>query len=736
MSTPTKPTGPSGSTVAVHPLGTAELHADGFATLSLALDGGVNKIGPTFIEGLEGLCAFLAAAEGLRGVLVRSDHRDFCVGADLDFLFHERDPARVFEATTRLTRALRQLETLKVPVAAVIDGAALGGGCEVALACHARFGTPRALLGLPEVMFGVIPGGGGTQRLPRLIGVQAALELMGAGARLKAPKALAQGLLTSVAPDAAAAEAEARAWLAANPGAVQPWDAPKMLWKDVRPHTEAFRNLMVGAQAQIQKRTAGAMAAPKALLAVVQEGVGLQFDRAVELEGRAFARLATSDEAKDMIRTVWYYRTAAERMEGLPVLAHGEAPDARKAVVLGAGMMGAGLAFLLAQAGAEVVLKDVSDAALEKGLAHVRAEVAGLRGASDAEKAALLGRVRGTLELGPCAGADLVIEAVVESVKVKHAVLAELWPLLAPDALWASNTSALPITELAAPCPDPARFIGMHFFSPVEKMPLIEIIRGQGTDDRSVGRALRLAQRIRKTPIVVGDGYGFYTTRVFAAYILEGVALLAEGVPAARIEHAARQAGMMVPPLQVFDEVTLRLGAHVLDDSVARGLPVPAAVTGLLRAMIAAGRTGKADGAGFYEYESGRRRGTWAGLSALVADAVGPDAPRRAPLADAMADVRAIGERLLLAQAAAAARCLDDGVLLRPQDAEVGALLGLGFAPNTGGPLSVLDRMGLPRAVAALDALAADQGPRFAAGAALRRRAADGGRLLPDPLEG
>lgn len=706
-------------------VGHATLDGEGVATLTLAMDGGVNRINPTFIEGFGALVAWVAEQEGLTGVLVASAHRDFCVGADLDFIYAETEAARIFEGVTRMGAAYRQLETLGVPVVAALTGTALGGGLETALACRRRLclSSPRIQLGLPEVQLGVIPGAGGTQRLPRLIGVQAALELIGTGARLRPAQALEKGVVDELHDTPELLLRAARGWIAAHPASKQPWDAPRFRWPGVRPGSADFRNLGMGAQAMVYKKTAGAFQAPLDALAVVTEGAQLAFDRAVEVEARTFAKLVVSPQAKDMIRTLFFHKSAADKHKGLPRLAEGEDAGIRKVAILGAGMMGAGLAFVCARRGYEVVLKDISQAALDAGMAHVERQLGKLRHEDDAGRQAIRARITATLELDALAGTDLVIEAVVESKGVKHAVLRETQGLLSPDAIWASNTSALPITELAEPADAPDRFIGLHFFSPVEKMPLIEIIRGAATSNRAVARCLDFARRLRKTPIVVGDGYGFFTSRVFAAYILEGVQLLAEGHDPRLVEWAARKAGMVVPPLQVFDEVTLRLGRHVLEQSEAyTGRVVPGAKAVLVDMVDEQGRLGRAHGAGFYDYADGRRKGLWSGLSGVVARAGGDPAT-------ASRDVDAIGRRLLLAQALEAARAVDAGVISRPRDAEVGAILGIGFAPNTGGPLSWLDRQGLPAVVAELEARAADD-PRWSPPDRLREMAAQGERFF------
>ena len=709
--------------------GRASIDAAGFATLLFDMPGAVNKIGAAFLRDLGPLVDAIAGAPGLRGVLVESAHKDFCVGADLDMVFSERDPARIYAASQALNGALRRLETLGHPVVALVRGSALGGGCELALAAHHRVGVdaPGARIGLPEVQLGVIPGGGGTQRLPRLIGAQAALEHMLLAKTPRLPAARDLGLIDVLVGDLDEARQVARAWIDAHPGATQPWDRPDFAWPGVAPGSEGWRNLFMGAAAMLYGRSAGVFRAPEVVLEVVQEGGALRMERALEVEARAFAAIVVSDGCKDMIRTVWYSRNAAERQVGLPALPRGADDGIQRVVVLGAGMMGGGLAALLAERGFTVVLKDIAPAALDAAVAHARAHLERrLRTPERASEA--LARIHASTDVAAVDGADLLIEAVVEDVRVKHAVLAALEPRLAPGALWATNTSALPIAELGAPAADRGRFLGLHFFSPVEQMPLVEVVQGPDTAPAAVARALSFCRRLGKTPILVNDGYGFYTTRVFAAYILEGVQLLAEGVPAALIEWGARAAGMVVPPLQVFDEVALSLGRKVLDQAESRtGRVLPGAREVLVQMVDAHGRLGRAHGAGFYQYEGpgGKRRGLWPGLAPLVAGLWGTERP--VPPEDAAA----VGRRLLLVQAVEAVRALESGVLRAPADGDVGALLGIGFAPQTGGPFVWLDRLGLGEAVRALDALAATHGERFSPPPLLRRMAAAGERFYP-----
>ncbi|MEZ4239845.1 MAG: 3-hydroxyacyl-CoA dehydrogenase NAD-binding domain-containing protein [Myxococcota bacterium] len=689
--------------------------ASGIATLTMQMAGRANKINETFLKGLQDALGWTAGLDGLKGIVLTSGHKDFCVGADLDMIYRERSAQQIFDAVQTFHRLHRQMET-GVPIVAALNGSALGGGYELALACHHRICVDdgRIQLGLPEVLLGVLPGGGGTQRLPRLVGLQPALELLTQGSQLRPDKAKQKGLVDALVPTAADLLPAAAAWIAANPKAKQPWDDKKFRWPaGIQPGSADARNLFLAGAAMAYKKTAGAFPAVEEILSAVQEGSVVKFERALEVEARHFAKLVVSDQAKDMIRTLFFHKQAADKQEGLP---RTDDHGIRKVSILGAGMMGAGLAVVCAKAGFDVVLKDIAADAVERGMAHVHAEIAKLEHLDDAGRKAISDRVTGTLDLEPVRGSDLVIEAVLEKVSVKHAVTRETEPLLAPNGIWASNTSAIPITDLAQASAHADRFIGLHFFSPVEKMPLLEVIRGEGTSDDTLARCLAFGRAIKKTCIVVNDGYGFFTSRVFSSYIVEGAELVAEGHDPRLIEYAARTAGMVVPPLQVFDEVSLALGKHATEQGAEyRGREIlDAPGVKLMMRMVEQGRAGKAAGAGFYDYADGKRKGLWAGLAELAA-------PRPAETG-----LELLRKRLMYAQLAEVGRTVDEGILNQWRDAEVGAIFGIGFAPNTGGPLAMMDRIGLPTLVAELDALAERYGERYRPAQALRDRAAKG----------
>lgn len=685
--------------------------ANGVATLTLAMPK-VNRIDTAFGVGLSQALDWAEAREGLAGIIIDTAHDDFCVGADLDSLFPERDASALLERVRHLGALYRRLETLGVPVVAALTGSALGGGYELALACHHRIALAdaRIQVGLPEVTLGVLPGAGGTQRLPRLVGIQAGLDIILQGKILRAPKAKAAGLVDALAEDRDALRAAALAFIAANKGAQQPWDRKGRI-PGPRPGSADARNLFMAACGMLEKKTAGAYAAPRVALATVQEGLAVNFDRALEIEARAFVQLAISDQAKDMIRTLWFHRNAVKKHADLP---KAESDGIEKVSVLGAGMMGAGLAFVCAKAGYDVVLRDINPDTIEAAKAHCAAQAAKLKHLCDDERAALLGRINATIELEPIRGSDLIIEAVFEDIDLKHKVIQEAEPLLATGGIWASNTSALPIGDLAKVSRDAGQFIGQHFFSPVEKMELLEIIVGPDTNESVVARSLAFSKRIGKLPIVVGDGYGFYTSRVFSAYILEGAQLVAEGHDPVLVEWAAKSAGMVVAPLQVFDEVTLTLGAKAVTMGRKYGRELDTDGVKLIESLVAAGRKGKSSGAGFYEYADGRRRGLWKGLKDLASGT------------PAQSSVELLRDRLLGIQALEAARAVAEGIILRRRYAEVGAIFGIGFAPGTGGPLSYIDRMGVKAFVQQMDAFADQYGDQWAVPRDLRAMADKG----------
>ncbi|MEM6993250.1 MAG: 3-hydroxyacyl-CoA dehydrogenase NAD-binding domain-containing protein [Myxococcota bacterium] len=703
--------------------GQANLHfnADnGVATIELAMEGKANKLGDTFGETLHQGVQWALGHDGVKGVILTSAHKDFCVGGDLDGLYRQRDAAAMMQRLTELHALLRAIETAKVPVVAALTGSALGGGYELAMACHHRIALleDRVRIGLPETLLGLFPGGGGTQRLPRLIGIQGALDIILQGKTLHPKKAKSLGLIDATADTREDVLQAAAAWIAENPKAKQPWDRDGFRFPGARPGSTQARQILMGACGMLFKKSAGAYPALEVAVSAIAEGTALSIERGLEIEARYFTKIACSDQAKDMIRTIWYHRRAAEKHEGLPKAEEGHGFS--KVAILGAGMMGAGLANVCAQAGLSVVLKDVGQASLDKAKAHIEGLAKKNRRLSDADKAALTARVEYTLENDDLSGCDLIIEAVFENLELKHTVTKELEPKLAKGGIWASNTSAIPIADLAKVSVDPTKFIGLHYFSPVEKMQLVEIITTDKTSDETLARCLDFTRAIKKLPIVVGDGYGFYTSRVFSSYIMQGAQLVAEGHDPATIEWAARRAGMVVAPLQVFDEVTLSLAVKASKQGRAYGKNVDFPGMKLVETMVEQGRLGKAAGAGFYDYgEQGRT--LWPGLAELVNKPV-PD----------QTGLDLLGRILLSVQAREAVCAIEDGVIKQYRDAEVGAIFGIGFAPNTGGPLSWIDRRGVSTFVDELRALAEAEGDRWAPPQLLVDMAAKGERFFGD----
>ncbi|MDQ3723604.1 MAG: 3-hydroxyacyl-CoA dehydrogenase NAD-binding domain-containing protein, partial [Actinomycetota bacterium] len=567
-----------------------------------------------------------AEKDDITGVVITSAKKTFFAGGDLNDLKRvgPENAAQFAAGIETIKSQLRRLETLGRPVVAAINGAALGGGLEITLACHHRIAVsdPRVQLGFPEVQLGLLPGAGGVVRSVRMLGiVEALMNLLLQGQRVRPDKALEIGLISEVVASPEELLPAARRWISENAGVVQPWDVKGYKIPGGTPSSPGLAQNLPAFPSNLRKQLKGAnYPAPKAIMAVAVEGAQVDVDTAFTIEGRYFTSLAVSPVAKNMIQAFFFDLQAVNG-------ARGRAADAgthtvKKVVVLGAGMMGAAIAYVCAKSGIEVVLKDVTQEAADRGkgysMALVDKQVA--RGRSSQEKAdALMARITATADAADAAGADLVIEAVFEDPKVKERVFAEIEPCLAPDALLGSNTSTLPITELSRSVSRPADFIGLHFFSPVDKMPLLEIIKGEKTGELALHRALDLAKQISKTPIVVNDARGFFTSRVISTFMNEGVAMLAEGIPAPTIEQASSQAGYPAPVLQLTDELSLELMAKIRkagkDAAEADGGSwVDHPAFAVIDTMIEQGRPGRVKGAGFYAYAEGKRTGLWGGL--------------------------------------------------------------------------------------------------------------------------
>ncbi len=700
---------------------TLNLGGDGIIVATMDLPGRpMNLVGEELMQGLAAAVEKLAAP-AVKGLVLTSAKADFCAGGDIDRMSTWTRPEEAFAASMAMKAVLRRLELQGKPVVAAINGHALGGGLELALACHARIAIddPRLKIGQPEVKLGLLPGGGGTVRLPRLVGIQQALQIMVEGADISPQKALAMGLVTALARDRDDLMAQARAWIAANPRAKQPWDAPKFRFPGGDSRAPAVAQMFAVAPSMASAKSHGNYPAVTHIMSAVFEGGLLDFDNASMVESRYFAACAMSAASRNMIGTLWYQLNAIKKGASRP--AGGLASKVKKLGIVGAGMMGAGMAYVSAKAGIEVVLLDNTQDAADRGKACSLGllDKAVKRGRSTPEKRdALLARITPSTDYARLDGCDLVIEAVFEDRATKAEVTRRAEAVLGAGAVFASNTSTLPITGLAQASVRPDRFLGLHFFSPVDKMPLVEIIVGQQTSDEALARGFDFVLQIGKTPIVVNDSRGFYTSRVFGTYVMEGISMLAEGVHPRSIEAAGLQAGMPMPPLALQDEVSLSLALHVADqtkkDLAAQGRAY-AEHPGMrvVRQLCEIGRVGKKAGQGFYDWaEDGKQ--LWPGLGQLF------------PVAAQQPAQRELMDRLMIAQANEAARCFEEGVLRSVADANIGSIFGWGFAPFQGGALQFINAMGAAAFVARCRELAALHGPRFEPATSVLRQAQSG----------
>jgi 3-hydroxyacyl-CoA dehydrogenase/enoyl-CoA hydratase/3-hydroxybutyryl-CoA epimerase len=677
-----------------------------------------NTMNDRYVAAMESTVGRLESErDELRGVILASAKKTFFAGADLTELRRAR-PEDIEELSAFIggvKAQLRRLETLGRPVVAAINGAALGGGLEICLACHHRVmvDDPRAVIGFPEVQLGLLPGAGGVTRSVRMLGIVPALMgVLLQGQRLRAAPAMELGMVDEVVGSREELIPAARAWIEANPDAAQPWDRDGYKIPGGTPSTPSLAATLPAFPANLRKQLKGAnYPAPHHIMAAAVEGAQVDFDGASAIEQRYFLDLLTGQVSKNMIQAFFFDLQRVNGARGRPdeIPAH----TASKIVVLGAGMMGAAIAYVCAKAGIDVVLKDVSVEAAQRGKGYSQGlvEKAVSRGRStQADADALLERITPTDDPAAAQGADLMIEAVFEDPRVKLEVYREVEPQLAPDALLGSNTSTLPIGELAEGVSRPEEFIGLHFFSPVDKMPLLEIIRGARTSDETTFRALDFAKQIKKTPIVVNDSRGFFTSRVIGTFINEGIAMLAEGVPAATIEQASTQAGYPAPVLQLTDELNMELMVRIRnatrDAAIAGGqTPESHPAFEVVDRMIAAGRAGRLRGAGFYEYQDGRRVGLWSGLRELFPPV---DDPSTLSLKD-------LEERMMFIESLESVKCLDEGVIESVADANIGSIMGIGFPGWSGGVLQFINGYGggLPGFIARAHELAATYGERF-----------------------
>jgi 3-hydroxyacyl-CoA dehydrogenase / enoyl-CoA hydratase / 3-hydroxybutyryl-CoA epimerase len=700
---------------------------DSTGVITLTLDDpehSANTINDRYVAAMGATLERLEAErDSISGVIITSAKKTFFAGADLTTLQAiTPERAREFGAHITLVKGqLRRLETLGPPVVAAINGAALGGGLELALACHHRIAldTSSSRIGFPEVTLGILPGLGGVVRTVRLLGLVSALtQLLTQGQRLRPAQAKEIGIVDELAATPQEMLDAARAWIAAHPRAQQPWDGPGYQIPGGAPSnlggTSALAQLLPAFPATLRKQLKGApMPAPHHILCAAVEGAQVDLDTALLIETRYFLDLVTGPIAKNMIKAFFFdlqhITKGGSRPAGYPRRTFG------KVGVLGAGMMGAGIAYSCAQAGMEVVLKDVELATAQRGKSYSAAllERAVARGRCRPEQRdELLARITPTAQLSDLRGCDLVIEAVFEDPALKKKVFAEVLDVVDPQALLCSNTSTLPITDLASALDRPADFLGLHFFSPVDKMPLVEIVRGRQTSDAALAAAVDVVQQIGKTPIVVNDSRGFFTSRVIGTFINEGVSMLAEGAPAASIEQASLQAGYPTPVLALVDELSLRLTRTIREETrrgvqAAGGSWIPHPADAIIEAMVLEfRRPGRSAGAGFYEYEAGKRTRLWPGL----AQHFGPTRPDAIPFAD-------MKERMLFVEALETVKCLDEGVITSVPDANIGSIMGIGFPPWTGGVVQFMNGYpgGLTGFVARAKELADRYGDRFTA---------------------
>ncbi|MEE1845722.1 MULTISPECIES: 3-hydroxyacyl-CoA dehydrogenase NAD-binding domain-containing protein [unclassified Streptomyces] len=658
-----------------------------------------------------------AEKDAIRGIIYTSAKKTFFAGGDLKDMIKvgPENAQQAFDTGTAIKNSLRRIETLGKPVVAAINGAALGGGYEIALASHHRVAldAPGSRIGLPEVTLGLLPAGGGVTRTVRLMGIaDALLKVLLQGTQYTPRRALENGLVHEVAATREEMLEKARAFIDAHPESQQPWDVKGYRIPGGTPSHPKFAANLPAFPANLKKQLAGApMPAPRNILAAAVEGSQVDFETALTIEARYFTELVTGQVAKNMIQAFFFdlqaVNSGASRPKGI------EERQVTKVAVLGAGMMGAGIAYSCARAGIDVVLKDVSAEAAARGKAYSEKllDKALSRGrTTEATRDALLARIVPTGDPADLAGCDAVIEAVFEDTTLKHKVFQEIQDIIEPDALLCSNTSTLPITVLAEGVSRPADFIGLHFFSPVDKMPLVEIIKGERTGDEALARAFDLVRRIKKTPIVVNDSRGFFTSRVIGQFINEGVAMVGEGVEPASVEQAAAQSGYPAKVLSLMDELTLTLPRKIRDETKRAveeaggtwpGHPSDAVID---RMVDEFGRTGRSGGAGFYEYdENGARTRLWPGLREHFTR---PDTD--IPFLD-------MKERMLFSEALDSVRCLEENVLITVADANIGSIMGIGFPPWTGGVLQYINGYegGLPGFVARARELAERYGDRF-----------------------
>ncbi|WP_026471313.1 3-hydroxyacyl-CoA dehydrogenase NAD-binding domain-containing protein [Alkanindiges illinoisensis] len=685
---------------------------DNIVTLTLDSTGqSANTMNAEFRSSLKEVAEKLKAETDLTGVIITSAKKTFFAGGDLNELIQVKpeNATEFFQQIQDLKAQMRIIETLGKPVVAALNGTALGGGWEIALATHRRIALndPKTKFGLPEVTLGLLPGGGGIVRMVRFLGLQNAFPYLMEGKQFDVKTAVSLGLVHDTADSMEDVLDKARAWIKATPKSQQPFDVKGYKIPGGDPRTPAVAQVLAIAPAMLRDKTKGCYPAPEAIMSAAVEGAQVDVDTALRIETRYFNKLTTGQVAKNMIGTFWFGLNSIKAGGSRP---QGIAPwQAKKVAVLGAGMMGSGIAYSCAIKGIQVVLKDVSQEAADKGKSYSQKllEKRVSRGRMTTEKKdQILSLITASADYNDLAGCDLIIEAVFENQELKAKVTQEAEQHLVAGGIFASNTSTLPITELAKASRDESHFIGLHFFSPVDKMQLVEIIKGKNTSAETLARAYDFVQQIAKTPIVVNDSRGFFTSRVFGTFIQEGMRLVTEGVHPAKVEMAALKAGMPVGPLAIQDEVSLSLTEHITKETrkalQAEGKNLPESpVEELVEWMIhSENRKGKAAGAGFYEYPQGGKKHLWDGLS-------------KWQKTNDITEQEMI-DRILFVQALDTVRCMQEGVLESVVDANVGSIFGIGFAPWTGGAIQFLNQYGLDKAVKRAQELEAKYGERFA----------------------
>ena len=704
-----------------------EKDSDNIVTVTMDMSGPVNAMNDEYVALMgETIDRLEAERESIAGVVLTSAKSSFFAGGDIKSMLSLKPgegEAEMFEMNLKIKGMLRRMEKLGRPVVAAINGAALGGGYEICLACHHRVAldSKAVQVGLPEVSLGLLPGGGGIVRMVNKFGVERAIMPLLEGTRFNAKKALEAGLVEELADDVPSMISKAKAWIKANPEAMNPWDVKGFKIPGGNAKSPKITQMLQGANPMLFQKTRGLVPAPVKILDVVADTLRVDFDTAMEIEARVFVGLVTTPVAKNLMS---FFLQMNQVNGGGSRPAGIEKTAVKKVGILGAGMMGQGIAYVSAMAGIEVILKDISQDAADKGKAYsdtlLTKRVSRGR-MTEEKKASVLGLITPTDNADLLEGCDLIIEAVFENVDLKHKITEELQGKLAENGVWGSNTSTLPITLLAEPAKRPENFIGIHFFSPVDKMPLVEIITGEQTSDETLARAFDYAQQIRKTPIVVNDSRGFFTSRVFATYIEEGAQLIEEGVDPVLIENLGRAVGMPVGPLAVQDEVSQQLAVKVsetnreLDERLGDKFAGETASYRIASKMLNEyGRGGRAHGGGYYDYPEGGEKQLWSELYSLY----------HKPEVDLPVDD--IKDRLLFRQIVESLRCYEENVVNQVADANIGSIMGIGFPPHTGGVLQYVNTYGLKAFATRLAELESRYGERFAAPQVLLDKAEKG----------